>query len=102
MAWREVKEQRWQEVNHQCEICGCTLSKNKAIGHHKRPKSKGGGNSYSNVEIRCTRCEHIAHEIHKTGNPHYFEVLRIIGQGGNPNHVPRRIIVSAKDWEVSR
>lgn len=76
MGWGLVKRQRWEAQNRCCAVCGNFVDYEKCVGHHSgKMKSKGGQYTLDNCEVRCDRCEKIAHNIQPDGNPPYYLVL---------------------------
>ena len=64
--WTNAKKERAKQVGGMiCEIC----SRPSQLGHHIVPREKGGADSVTNVQLRCSKCERICHELFKDGNP---------------------------------
>jgi 5-methylcytosine-specific restriction endonuclease McrA len=62
---RETKFQLWRRCDAHCEACGVALIDGAQQVHHRKKRSRGGGNGYSNLMVTCVVCnmQKIEHEV---------------------------------------
>lgn len=63
----------WERCGGFCEKMGCNrcISEETSHMHHMRPRSKGGDESFGNLQMLCARChkkEHSDREVRWTVN----------------------------------
>ena len=52
-------------AGHRCETPGCERTRFLEV-HHRRPRSQGGGNNATNLQVLCSGCHQL---IHRQGHP---------------------------------
>jgi 5-methylcytosine-specific restriction endonuclease McrA len=48
-------------AGHRCETPGCGRTRFLEV-HHRRPRSQGGGNEATNLEVLCSSCHQLVHQ----------------------------------------
>ena len=51
-------------AGHRCETPGCERTRFLEV-HHRRPRSQGGGNNATNLQVLCSGCHQLAHLQHR-------------------------------------
>lgn len=75
LTWALITYLAWEEQKGRCKICGRRIElnatgKDRMIGHHVIPRSRGGQNVEGNCEARHAQpCEVWAHQVDSCGNP---------------------------------
>lgn len=85
MGWGKlIRLTVWERQHHCCQLCGQFMTLKQMRCHHYRNKCMGGTELLSNAIGRHERCENLAHEIDKYGNPAIWYFMEVYLGSSSP------------------